>query len=334
MKKKWNLLIITIAACIVVGFIVMTNDVNQLYRIFLDSNKIWLFLALTCMASYCLLESGVLYYTANSIRRKLSFTKAFQATMVGQLFNNITPFASGGQPMQLYYLTQASFQLGEASSILLMKFIVYQTSLIVYSTILIFVRYSFFSRQVSKLGYLISLGFTINVLVVIGLLLIGFLPRFTTKVCKLIIAVLAKIHLVKDKEYTTTKTIHQITEFHEGFRLLLRQKLVLAKSIAITTLQLTAFFIIPFCICMALKIEIGSVISVIAASSFVVMISSFVPLPGASGGAEGSFYILFGIFLIQPGIIAVALILWRMITYYLPILIGICFCRIHKVNAS
>ncbi|MDO5292825.1 MAG: lysylphosphatidylglycerol synthase transmembrane domain-containing protein [bacterium] len=333
-SNKWNLVFITCASLLVMGIIIMTNDVKQLFHIILGTEKIWLVLALLCMVGYCLLESGVLYCTANCIKRKLSFVNAFRTTMVGQLFNNITPFASGGQPMQLYYLTKSSFQLGEASSILLMKFIVYQSALIVYSTVLIFIRYSFFSKQVSKLGYFIGLGFTVNMFVVIGLFLIGFLPGFATRLTKGIIAFLSKIRIIKNKEKTTDHAISNIEGFHNGFRQLMLQKRVLFQSVAITIAQLTCFFIIPFCICMALGIEVGSIISVVAASSFVMMISAFIPLPGASGGAEGSFYLLFGIFIIKPGLTAVALLLWRFITYYLPIIVGIFFCRIRKTNAA
>lgn len=332
MKTKWNVLIITLASLIVVGIIILTNDITQLYHIVLDAKKVWLVLALFSMGFYCILESGVLYYTANCVRRKLSFLKAFQTTMVGLLFNNITPFATGGQPAQLYYLMQASFKVGEASSILLMKLIVYQTSLVIYSLVLLFVRYQFFTTHVSGLGYLITIGFLFNILVVFGLLLVGFLPTFTTKLCKGCIALLAKIRIIKNKETTTQKAIHQITEFHDVFKLLLKEKGVMLQSILITTLQHTAFFLVPFCICMALHFDSSSMISVLAASAFVLLISSFIPLPGASGGAEGSFYILFGIFLIQPGITAVALILWRLITYYFPILVGLCLCRIKQVN--
>lgn len=332
-SNKWNLLFIAFASCLVIGIVLLTNDMEQLFSIVLSTNKIWLTLAILCMACYCLLESGVLYCTANCIKRKLSFMNALRTTMVGQLFNNITPFASGGQPMQLYYLTQSSFQLGEASSILLMKFIVYQSALIVYSTFLLFVRYRFFSSQVNKLGYFISLGFTVNLVVVIGLFLIGFLPVFTTKLCKAIIRLLAKLHIVKNEDAVVSKAIAHIDGFHHGFKQLMKQKSVMFKSIAITLLQLTCIFIIPFCICMSLNIEVSSIISVIAASSFVMMISAFIPLPGASGGAEGSFYLLFGIFIIKPGLTAVALILWRLITYYLPIIIGLFFCRIKRVNA-
>ena len=65
---------------------------------------------------------------------------------------------------------------------------------------------------------------------------------------------------------------------------------------------------------------------VVSAQAFVVMISSFVPLPGAAGGAEFSFKTFFAPFF-SPYHISVnpAMLLWRFITFYLPIIVGACF---------
>ena len=53
------------------------------------------------------------------------------------------------------------------------------------------------------------------------------------------------------------------------------------------------------------------------------MVSAFVPLPGASGGAEGSFLMFFRTFFQDT--ITPAILLWRLITYYLNILLGAIF---------
>lgn len=329
-SNRWNYIFITIASLAMLIFMYFTNDISTLLSTLKAAKISWLLLGIFCMVIYWLLESGVLYCTANSIRKKLSFIKAVKTTMVGQLFNNITPFASGGQPMQLYCLTQETIPLGEASSILLMKFIVYQGALVIYSTLMLIGRFNFFQTQVSKLGYLVFIGFTVNLIVIIGLFLVGFLPKFTTMLAKGIILLMSKIHIIKNKEKTTEKVIEQIAEFHAGFKLLMMKKRMLFRATLFTTLQLTMFFLVPYCICMALKIPSPPLFSIIAASSFVLMISSFVPLPGASGGAEGSFYLFFGIFFVQSGILAIAILFWRLITFYLPIFIGIFFCRFTK----
>ena len=94
-----------------------------------------------------------------------------------------------------------------------------------------------------------------------------------------------------------------------------------------TVLQLTAFFLVPYCVLMALGIPRLQMAEVVAAAAFILMISSFVPLPGASGGAEGSFYMFFQMFFKSSGSVSVAILLWRMFTFYLPIVVGVYFAR-------
>lgn len=67
--------------------------------------------------------------------------------------------------------------------------------------------------------------------------------------------------------------------------------------------------------------------TVVASAAFILMISSFVPLPGASGGAEGSFYMFFRMFFKASGSVSVAILLWRLFTFYLPIVVGVYFAR-------
>lgn len=60
---------------------------------------------------------------------------------------------------------------------------------------------------------------------------------------------------------------------------------------------------------------------IMAAQAYVSMVSAFVPLPGASGGAEGSFVLFFSTFF-QNGTIIPAMVIWRTCTYYLNIPVG------------
>ncbi|BBF44284.1 integral membrane protein LafC [Lachnospiraceae bacterium KM106-2] len=331
-KKRWNILFIAVITIALLVYIYCTNDIHRLKMVLIQANLFWIFIAVVCMFCYWIFESGTLYYTANSIKRKLSFHKAFKTTMVGQLFNNITPFASGGQPIQAYYLIRQEFELGEATSILLMKFIIYQSAMILYTGVLLGIKLTFFIGHISSLSYLAILGFSVNLFVVIGLLAIAYLPNISLKLATVIIKLLSKIRIIKKKEECIQKTTEQVEEFHTVFKLLMTKKTVLAKSIFFTFLQLTAQFLIPLCICLALQMKGQSILSIIAASAFVMMVSSFVPLPGASGGAEGSFYLFFGIFFVDPAIVAVALVIWRIITFYLPIFVGMFYCRVQPAR--
>ena len=67
----------------------------------------------------------------------------------------------------------------------------------------------------------------------------------------------------------------------------------------------------------------------VAAQSFVTMISTYTPLPGAAGAAEGSFLIIFQIFFRQD-ILRQAMLLWRFIAYYSCIIVGAFFAGLDK----
>ena len=53
----------------------------------------------------------------------------------------------------------------------------------------------------------------------------------------------------------------------------------------------------------------------------VMIMSSYVPIPGASGGMEYSFVAMFSFFVINAKLSA-ALLLWRLLTYYVPMIFG------------
>lgn len=327
-KNKWNFILIGLITTIVLIIVFSTNDIEQLKSIFQQANPLWLTAGILCMVLYWLLESLVLCITANSKRSsKLSLRGCIKTTMVGQLFNNLTPFASGGQPIQAYYLTKQGLQLGEATCILLVKFIVYQCTLIIYSGILLALKLSYFTSHISQLSFLTIVGFTVNFVVVLGLISIGFFPKFTVKVTRGIIKLLHKLRLLKNKEETVQKAMKQITEFHDGFSALRKDHSILIQSALFTTVQLTMFFSIPYFMCLALGITNASLPTIIAAGAFVLMVSSFIPLPGASGGAEASFSLFFGSFFPTASMVTVALLLWRFITYYLALFLGVLFCK-------
>ena len=66
------------------------------------------------------------------------------------------------------------------------------------------------------------------------------------------------------------------------------------------------------------------VLLMICAGAFVLNFTSFIPLPGAAAGAEIGFHTIFSIFF-PTHILSVAILFWRLLTFYLPICVGGCF---------
>ena len=72
-----------------------------------------------------------------------------------------------------------------------------------------------------------------------------------------------------------------------------------------------------------------NVINVFAASSYVFVMGCYVPIPGASGGMEAGFMGFFGNF-VEGSALSVFVLLWRGITYYLPMIAGAIAFNIHN----
>lgn len=327
-KQRWNIVFIVAAFVALVLTIVLTSDPEQMLHIIKNARLPFLGAALLCMVAYWLLESWMLGTMTSTLKKPLRFFQVLRVSMVGQLFNQITPFSSGGQPIQAYYLCRYQVPLGSASSILLMKFIIYQTVLAIYSLILLIFQFPFFLGRVSGFGALIVIGFLINLAVVVLLYCVGYFPGGTRRFLLWVLELLCKIHIVKNRDKYTRKIEEEMDKFHEDFKGFQGHTKEILRLILLSFLQLTVFFLVPFCVCMALNAGQVNLFTVLGAAAFVLLISSFVPLPGASGGAEGSFYLLFGIFFTQPGGVPMAILLWRMLTFYLPILVGIFFAKL------
>ncbi len=273
------------------------------------------------ICAYWVFEAIILHRLVFHAKEKLSFWKSFKITLAGQFFNGITPFSSGGQPAQLYMLHRQNIPLGTGASVLTKKFIIYQMVLVLYSLIVLVFESKFFLNEIPNFVFLGVIGFIVNAGVVGSLLLIAY----NYKVAKGL--VLGCSRLLKKRfnaariEPITIKVLGQIDLFHN--KMGETQKGLTTWLIIgfLSMVQLTFFFSIPLVIGYGFHMTHLSIFYMVGAAAFVSMVTAFIPIPGAAIGAEGSFYLIYQIFF-PSQIIITALLLWRLYTYYLPLVVG------------
>lgn len=324
-KFKWiNGTIIVISIIVLTAYIFIVDKPANILAAVLTVKPIWLLAAAMMMIVYWLLESGILHLVTKKLYPGQRFMNTLTTSMIGQFYNCITPFASGGQPMQAYSMVHYGVPLGIAGSSLLVKFIVYQFSLTLYSLVMLIVYWGFFSSKVSGLAALSILGFSINMAVMLGLVFIGFAKGTAKKVTASVIHFLAKLHLIKQPEEKIEGAFQELEQFHSGFELIRHNIGTIFNMFWMSVIQLTVFFLIPYFLCLAFGKSGVSPLQVIAAQAFVSMITAFIPLPGAAGGAEISFVTFFAIFM-SGSDLNLSMLLWRILTFYGPIVVGAAF---------
>ena len=324
-QKIFNSILLLFSIGFLIYFCVVDDNLFVLLSSISTLQPVWLIAACLSMLLFWMIDANLLYLITSLVYPgRYQRKSAFKVTMVGQYFNAISPFAVAGQPMQIVTMLRQGISAGVAFSILVQKFLIYQTTLTAYSLLVILFKYSFFQSQFPGFMLLALIGFAVQSFVVVMLLLFSLNRKFTTKMIHLIFSLLARLHIIKHPEQTSEKVKVQLEFYLDNNKAMSQNYRMTIKLYSLTFLQLTAMYIIPFLIYKAFHNTGFPVIDMICAQSFVSMIASYTPLPGASGTSEGSFLVIFDLFF-SNGATKQAMLLWRFITYYSCIIVGSVF---------
>lgn len=302
----------------IVLYIVLKDDFKDIVNILTKIDIKYILLAFLFYALFIIIKGYVNYKITND-KKKLSLKEAIKHNMITQFFNGVTPFSTGGQPMEVYMLMEHDIPIAKATNQTIQSFIFYQIALVICGSIAVINNFLFpIFPKVRILQLLVLLGFAINVLVVVFLILISRSKRVTEKLSEISIKVLKKLRRKVDDEDIRKK----FSDYHEGFKELRKRKKLFIGGVLLNIISLLCLYIVPMFLLYAMKdftsLDINSTIT---ASAYVYIIGGFVPIPGASGGIEYGFTKFFGNFIVGHKLSAV-LLLWRFITYYVGVIIG------------
>ncbi|MBN2220753.1 MAG: flippase-like domain-containing protein [Vallitaleaceae bacterium] len=309
-------------------FLILTLTIqDEFILILLEIKKaslIWLGLGLIGIVSCWLIDARILYIMLKNYDTKLSYLEVLKLVLSTQFFNGITPFATGGQPFQIYILSKRS-KIGVSSitSVSLHNFIIYQTVLVIMGSLAILLKglLHLLPSDGINLNILCMIGFSLNVLIIILLLIIAFSPKLTQSILTFLLYILSHTPWKKKKEIFELKLSKLTKDFHTEILNLMANRQLLLQAAFLNFVKLTFFYAIAFFIFRSVGLTNINLVQAMISSAYVALITSVIPLPGASGGAEVGFLFFFSAVTIGPQITAVML-LWRFITYYLGLITG------------
>lgn len=318
--KKLNLIICGIAFIVMLVYLFFVDNPADIWNAICSANPLLLLLSVGCMAIYWFLESVNLHLVAKEVFPEQKFKNSVSVSLIGQYFNCITPFSSGGQPIQAYYLVKFGVPLGSSLTVLLSKFIVYQAMLTIFSIVILFFRLSYVVDTSPMMMPLVIVGFIVNSAVIAGLLMLAFFKKPTVKIAHFTVRLLGKLHIVKDVDAKLKFIDDEMEMYYKNFQFIKKRPILILKLCFCTIIQLLVYFSISYVIYLAFGLNGTDYITIISCQAFVLMISAFVPLPGALGAAEGSYVLFFkNIF---GGFVNLSTVIWRFLTFYLAIIVG------------
>ena len=107
------------------------EDLESMMDAIRSADKRWLAPGLALVAFFIWGESIIIWYMMRSYGIKLKKRTCFLFSSVGFFFSCITPSASGGQPMQAYYMKKKNIPIPVSAVILMIITITYKLVLVV-----------------------------------------------------------------------------------------------------------------------------------------------------------------------------------------------------------
>lgn len=314
-------LVVTIVLLIIIFSL---NDIDDIFNVIKGANIWFLILAILFMLIHTFLTSVTFVIVKTGLPTELTFIDTLMVGKMEYLFNAITPFSSGSQPIQTYYFNKLGANYEEATSISLSNFIVYQVTLTIFSTVGMIMYFSKIYEVASHYMWIIVVGYIMNTLMLTLMILIGTVPGIK-KVIKAFFRLIGKIKpLNKKMTELEGKTDDFVYKFQRDIKSLFKRKRVLLGTTAIRIVDLIIFNAIPIVLFYAfgIRVSFSDYLYIIMMSAFAQTMMLWVPTPGASGGVEWAYTVLFTAFA-STSVIVSSMLLWRFITFYLGMLIGL-----------
>lgn len=335
MKKiVLNSIVIIIVSIVLILLVFFTDGAEKMINMIVGTEYKWLIVSFLCTVLFWVFGSFTLGMLKRGIiGKKNDPGQTFKTVMVGMFFSALTPFSTGGQPAQIFMLKRMGIDAGTGSSIIILKSVFNQTTLMVLTVGLYFANRQFLVMNIPKFNLLFIIGCTANLLLLSLYGLFLFNSKVVEKAVWYALRVLSFFKLIKNPMEKMEEMHDSLGRFKDGASLLNRNKLCIIGAFIMQMLQHFFLFLVPVFMLRAIEgsfVSIfGGVIDLFICAAMVFMIAALVPTPGTSGGAEGLSLICIAPFFYNSPKMSVVLV-WRLLTYYANVVVGGIFCLFVK----
>lgn len=293
------------------------QDTHEIFRIILDSK--WLFIAIGVLAMviYVILEAVNIRRTLKVLGNKTKFSSSVKYALIGFFFSGITPAASGGQPMQIYYMHKDGISVGHSTLALLINLTSMQIATISIALVSVLLNYQYLN---STLIILLTIGIFLNASALTLLLISIFSRRLSRWFIKLSVRIM-KFFKIKNIDKKIKKLAKELRTYQKSAKYIKKNKKLIIKIIITTLVQFLIYYSVAYWTYRALGFDSHNVIEIVTMQSVLFATVSGIPSPGSVGVSEGVFLEIFR--KIYPeNMIRSATLLNRGINFYIFMLIS------------
>ena len=306
------------------------EDLSSMMDAIHRADKRWLIPGIALVAFFIWGESIIIWYMMRSSGIQLKKRTCFLFSSVGFFFSCITPSASGGQPMQIYYMKKEKISIPVSTVILMIVTITYKLVLVVIGIgIAIFGR-GFLHKYLEGILPVFYLGLALNIFCVTFMTILVFHPLLAKAIMVKGMKLLERLHLVKKKDGRLKKLEDSMDTYRNTAAYLKNNPFVIVKVIGITFIQRMALFAVTWFVYQAFGLHGTGFWEILFLQAVISVSVDMLPLPGGMGISETLFLNIFSP--VFGGLLLPGMVLSRGLGYYGELLISAAFTVVAQLT--
>ena len=306
------------------------EDLSSMMDAIHRADKRWLIPGIALVAFFIWGESIIIWYMMRSSGIQLKKRTCFLFSSVGFFFSCITPSASGGQPMQIYYMKKEKISIPVSTVILMIVTITYKLVLVVIGIgIAIFGR-GFLHKYLEGILPVFYLGLALNIFCVTFMTILVFHPLLAKAIMVKGMKLLERLHLVKKKDGRLKKLEDSMDTYRNTAAYLKNNPFVIVKVIGITFIQRMALFAVTWFVYQAFGLHGTGFWEILFLQAVISVSVDMMPLPGGMGISETLFLNIFSP--VFGGLLLPGMVLSRGLGYYGELLISAAFTVVAQLT--
>lgn len=309
------------------------QDIAEIAGAVRQMSVVYLAVAVFLAAFFVAGEGCMIWYLLRGIGERTTLPRCVSYSFIGFFFSGITPYATGGQPMQLYYMKRDGNSLSAASVVLMTVAVIYKLVLVLTGIGILLLWGAPLKRYLQAYYGLYFLGLFLNVVLVAVLLMVMFSQR-TIRTCFYRIEnIMVRMHLWRPSEARREKMEQFLSGYQQTVAFLRTHKRLIAMTIAGTFLQRFSVFVMTYVVYRGLGLSGVAMLDVVLVQAVVYIAVDMLPIPGAQGITEAMYRSVFQNIFVGKYLV-VSVCITRGVSFYLMLLVGLVVFVIRTVLNS
>lgn len=329
MKKKYirNLILFILIILLTFYIILKDQDISKIIETLSSIDLKYILIAIICMCIYMICEAINIGRTLKALGEKSTFYRNIKYALIGFFFSSVTPAASGGQPMQIYYMNKDKISVANSTLALLINLTSMQIVTISIAIISLFFNYEYMNFVL--IGFFI-LGIFLNATALTLLLVSVFSKRMTNGLINIVIKLL-RFFKVKNIEDKKSKLENELNKYQSSATYIKSNRRIIFRTLITTYIQFLVYYSISYWVYRSFGLNEYNILQILSMQSVLFATVSGIPSPGAVGVSEGGFLEIFRN-VYSNDMLHEAVLLNRGVNFYLFVIISSVIVMLYTVR--